>query len=80
MGAPVNQGIDLVRLAAEENYVLSQHLYENRLFGADLLFEDGGVPVLPEPHGRDVFEGTERGSSLRLPPGHLGVMGQRGAV
>ena len=80
MGTPIEQGVDLVRLATEEDYVFSQHLYKNRLFGANIFLEYAGIRVLREPHGRHIFKWTERGSALRLPPGHLGVTVEGGAM
>ena len=80
MGAPVEQGVDFVRLATKENDVLAKHLHERWLLGTDILLVNARVPIFPESHGRHVVEGADLGGSLRLTPGHLGVVGQRGAI
>ena len=77
---PVEQGVHFVRLAPEEHYVFPEHLHEHRLLGADVLLEHGGVPILPEPHGRHVVKGADLRRTLRLAPRHLGVVGQGRAV
>ena len=77
VGAPVEQGVDLFRFAPEEHDVFAQHLHVHGLFGAYVLFEHTGIPILPKPHGGHIVKGTDLRSSLGLAPGHLCIVGQR---